>query len=68
VRITDNMVVADSVPDSDAIIRNCPEEGPAFHVPQKVMVLSAGGARSMRLWTCEKHPLPRTITDVPDED
>ena len=62
------MVVSDAVKDDAADLRKCPVDGAqAFYVPQKVMVLSKGGARSMRLWACEQHPLPATITDDPNE-
>lgn len=68
-RLTSAMIVPDAVADDDARIRQCPQCGvPTWHAPQKVMVLSASGARSMRLWTCEQHPLPGTITDDPQEE
>lgn len=68
-KITSHDVVPDSTDDDDAIIRPCAEcEQNSFHVPQKRMVFGPGGARSMRLWACETHPLPRMITDQPDEE
>lgn len=66
VRILDSQVVPDSVTDDAADMRRCVACGrKVFHTPQRVMVLSASGARSMRLWTCEVHRLPDMITDVP---
>jgi hypothetical protein len=66
-RLTAKDVVADGVKSHEADIRPCAScKGVSFHVPQEVMVLSASGARKMRLWTCEQHPLPDTITDNPD--
>lgn len=68
-RIRQSMLVPEGTPDDAADVRTCKVEGErTWHVPQKVMVFSAGGARSMRLWTCENHPLPATITDQPDEE
>lgn len=63
-KITSGMVVPKLSPDDDALIRACPDcDTKVFFVPQKVMVLSRRGVRSMRLWACETHPLPETITD-----
>lgn len=68
-KITARDVVPDGTPDDDALIRGCADcEIRTFFVPQRVMVLSAGGARSMRLWACKDHPLPHTITDIPDPE
>lgn len=68
-RITDQIVVPASTPDFDAVLRNCREcSKTSWHVPQKVMVMSAGGTRSMRLWACEAHPLPQFVTDDPSKD
>jgi hypothetical protein len=68
-KITAQMVVPEIVRDDEATVKHCKEDqSPMFHVPQKVMVLSPSGARSMRLWACEKHPLPDTITDQPEEN
>lgn len=67
-RITDRMLVPEGVRDGDADLFLCHPCGTrTWHVPQKVMVFSASGARSMRLWACEKHPLPDTVTDNPEE-
>lgn len=68
-KLTSAMIVPEGTREDDAIVRTCGKEGiKTFHVPQKVMVLSAGGARSMRLWTCENHPLPAMVTDDPEKD
>ena len=66
-RIKANMIVPPGTRDDDAIPLPCLEEKGAitFHVPQKVMVFSAGGARSMKLWACENHPFPEIVTDDP---
>lgn len=66
-RITDRMIVPSGIGPDPADVRyceRCKEE--VFFVAQRVMVLSPSGARSMRLWACEKHPLPDTVTDQPD--
>jgi len=68
VKITASMLVPEHIRDDDAFIRRCPKCGErTFHAPQRVMVMSASGARSMRLWACEAHPLPDFVTDTPDE-
>ena len=67
-KITSSMIVSDAVADTEADLRQCRTENrPSFHVPQTVMVYSSGGARKMRLWSCENHPLPDSITDKDDE-
>ena len=69
-RITSAMVVASENIGDDAVdIRHCRKSGTLepFTV-QHVMVLSAGGARRMRLWGCEKHPLPDMVSDDPDKE
>jgi ribosomal protein L37E len=65
-KITETMLVADGVKDDEADTRRCSQcGGNAFFVPQRVMVFSGSGARRMRLWACEIHPLPEQITDEP---
>lgn len=50
--------------DDAADVLRCEECGTnTFHVVQKVMVYTSGGARSVRIWTCEDHPAPESITD-----
>lgn len=67
-KLTTAMVVPEGNTE-EAVIRTCRVENePTFHVPQRVMVFSAGGARSMTLWACESHPLPDTITDDPNSE
>ena len=70
VRITDAMVVAsDKIPDDAADMRWCPKSSTLEpFVVQRVLVFSAGGARTMRLWGCEKHPLPDMVSDDPDKE
>jgi hypothetical protein len=64
-RIIDSMLVGASVADNQADVRPCAQCGTqSFHVPQSVLVMSASGARRMRLWVCEQHPLPEHVTDV----
>jgi hypothetical protein len=68
-RITDRMVVSEGVGFTEADVRKCLKCGhDSFFVPQRVTVFSKGGARRMNLWTCEKHPLPDTITDDPTKE
>jgi len=49
-----------------ADVKFCPEcKANTFHDSVVRMVYSPGGARSMWLWQCEKHPLPETVVDEP---
>lgn len=68
-RITADLVVPEGTDELDARIKVCAKCGvPTWFTPQTVMVLSASGARSMVLWTCEEHPLPQAVTDLPEEE
>lgn len=67
-RITDVMVVSKSVGNDKSDLRLCSKCGhDNYFIPQKVVVLSKSGARRMRLWACEIHPLPSIISDDPSE-
>lgn len=68
-RITDQMVVPQGTPEDAADVRRCEKcKEKTFFSPQTVNVFSKGGARRMRLWTCEVHRLPDVITDEPSEE
>ena len=63
--VTRGMVVADSVSDDAADVRRCRvSQTPDFHVVVERLVYSSGGARRMRLWSCETHPLPENDLTV----
>jgi hypothetical protein len=67
-KITGTMVVPESALMGAFDLHYCSvEKARTFHVPQQVMVLSKSGARTMRLWACENHPLPDTVTDDPSD-
>lgn len=51
-------------PEGAQDVKRCDECGTnTFHDAVQRMVYSPGGARTMWLWQCEKHPLPDPVVD-----
>jgi hypothetical protein len=58
-------LVPEGTPDHDFKVLPCKECGEkAVFQPQSVMYFSTAGARRLKLWSCEKHPLPDMVNET----